>query len=113
VKFYFDENIKDTLSVFTDDLMGLSDIPTLEFGKNVFWHMISVDCEEDALKCADKFFKDTFEELYKTNTVVTVIRFQWNMTHMYSSEDVLVYFMMSPNELKNNLNSVLKMKAFW
>lgn len=82
-------------------------------GRNVFWQMISIDCEKEALKRADKFFKDTFGDLYETDSIVTIIRFKWKMSNMYEEEDVLVYFMMAPDELKKKLNSVLKMKAFW
>jgi len=113
VKFYYDKEAEDMISSFTNDLMGLPNIPTLEMGKNIFWQMTAVDNEKLALKSADKFFKDTFNNIHKTNDIVTVIRFKWTMSNMYSAEDVLVFFLFPPDELKKKLNSIFKMKAFW
>lgn len=113
MKFYYDKEIEDMIGGVVDDLLEISNIPTLDMGFNVFWQMISIKEEHEATKWAEKFFESTFNELYNGNAVATIIRFKWKMTNINEPENVLVYFLVPPDELKKKLNSILKMKAFW
>ena len=112
MQFYFDEEIEKIIGEFVDDLMDISKIPILEFGKNMYWQMVPF-FSGDTIYTADNFFKYTFRELYETNTEVTVINFRWKMTNMVEPEHVLVFFLFPPDELKKKLKSALDMKAFW
>ncbi len=113
MKFYFDKDIEEIITHHVDDLMDIQNIPTLEFYKNTFWQMATAKKEEDVIKNAEKFFKSTFVNLYDADHTATVIRFEWKMSNIYMPEDVLVFFLFPPDELKKKLNSIFKMKAFW
>lgn len=113
MKFFFDKDIEEIITHNVNDLMDIQNIPTLEFGKNTFWQMITSNKEEDMIKNAKSFFKSTFVNLYNSDYTATVIRFEWKMSYIYTPENVLVFFLFSPDELKKKLNSIFKMKAFW